>query len=66
MRRNAFVDRVCVRTIRKSNMNVGVLQPESGIYVRRDFVICFQDVLDVHIDKIIEGVDVLFDETLDF
>ncbi len=66
MRRNAFIDRVCVRTIRKSNMNVGVLQPESGIYVRRDFVICFQDVLDVHIDEVIEGVDVLFDETLDF
>lgn len=66
MRRNAFIDRVGVRTIRKSNMNVGVLQPESGIYVRGDFVICFQDVLDVHIDEVIEGVDVLFDETLDF
>jgi len=63
---NAFVDRVCVRTIRKTDMDVGIFQPESGVYVRRDLAICLQDVLDVHIDKIIEGVDVLFDKTLDF
>jgi len=63
---NAFVDRVCVRAIRKSDMDVGILQPESGIYVRRDLVICIQDVLDVHIDKVIKGVDMLFDKTLDF
>jgi len=47
-------------------MDVGIFQPESGVYVRRDLAICLQDVLDVHIDKIIEGVDVLFDKTLDF
>ena len=47
-------------------MDVGILQPESGIYVRRDLVICLQDVLDVHIDKVIKGVNMLFDETLDF
>jgi hypothetical protein len=65
MRRNAFVDRIRIRTIRKSNMNVGILQPEPGIYVRGDFVIRFQDVLDVDIDKVIEGIDVLFDKALD-
>jgi hypothetical protein len=65
MRCNAFVNRVCVHTIGKSNVNVGVLQPEPGIYVRRNFVICFQDVLDVHIYKVIEGVNMLFDQTLD-
>jgi len=47
-------------------MNVGILQPEAGIDVRRDFVICFQDVLDVHIDKVIEGVNVLLDKAFDF
>jgi hypothetical protein len=66
VRRNAFVDRICIRTIRESNMNVGILQPEAGIYVRRDFVICFQDVLDVHINKVIEGVNVLLDKAFDF
>ena len=43
-------------------MNVGVLQPEPGIYVRRDFVICLQDVLDVHIHKVIERVNMLLDQ----
>ena len=66
MWRNAFIDRVCVRAIRKSDMDVGILQPESGIHVRRDLVIRFQDVLDIHIDKVIEGIDMLFDKTLDF
>ena len=66
MWRNAFVDRVCISAIRKSDMDVGILQPKSGIHVGRDLVICFQDVLYVHIDKVIEGVDMLFDKTLDF
>jgi hypothetical protein len=66
MRRNALVDRICVRTIRESDVDVSILQPEAGIYVRCDLVICFQNVFDVHIDKIVEGVDVLFDKTLDF
>ena len=47
-------------------MDVGILQPESGIHVGRDLVICIQDVLNVHIDKVIEGVDMLFDKALDF
>jgi hypothetical protein len=46
-------------------MYVGVLQPEPWVYIRCDLVICFQNVLDVHIDKVIEGVDMLFDQTLD-
>jgi hypothetical protein len=66
MWRNTLVDRVCVCAIRKSDMNVGILQPETGIYVRRDLVICLQDVLDVHIDKVIKRVDMLLDKTLDF
>jgi hypothetical protein len=65
MRGNTLVDRICVRTIGKANMYVGVLQPEPGVYIRRDLVIGSQDVLDVHIDKVIEGVNVLFDQTLD-
>ena len=47
-------------------MNVGVFEPESGIDVRSDLVIGFDDVLDVGIDKVVERVDVLFDETFDF
>jgi hypothetical protein len=65
VRSNTFVDGICVRTIGKPNVYIGVLQPESWVYIRRDLVICFQNVLDVHIDKVIEGVDMLFDQALD-
>jgi hypothetical protein len=65
VRGNTLVDGICVRTIGKANVYVGVLQPEPGVYIRRDFVIGSQDVLDVHIDKVIERVNVLFDQTLD-
>lgn len=47
-------------------MNVGVFEPESGIDIRSDFVVGFDDVLDVSIDKVVERVDVLFDETFHF
>lgn len=47
-------------------MNVGVFEPKSGIDVRSDLVVGFNDVLDVGIDKVVERVDVLFDEAFDF
>lgn len=44
-------------------MNVGVFEPESGIDVRSNFAVGFDDVFDVGINKVVERVDVLFDET---
>lgn len=46
-------------------MNVGIFEPEPGIDVRSDLVVGFDDVLYVCVDKVVERVDVLFDETFD-
>ena len=46
-------------------MNVGVFQPESRVDIRGHFVIGFQNVFDVYVNKVVERVDVLLDETLD-
>ena len=40
-------------------MHVRVLEPKFWIDVGGDFVIRFDDVLDVDVDKVVEGVDVL-------
>lgn len=53
-------------SVRKCNMNIGVFQPEARVDVRSDFVIRFEDVLDVYINKIVERVYVLFNKTLHF
>ena len=63
---DAFVDRVCICPLRKPNLNVRILQPEPGIDIRSDFIIGFDDVLDIYIDEIVEGIYMLFNEALDF
>lgn len=52
-------------TIGKPDVDVGVFEPKSRVNVRSDFMICFNDVLNVEIDKVVERIDVLFDETFD-
>ena len=47
-------------------MNICVLEPKPRIDIGSNFVIGLDDVLDVHIYKVIERVDVLFDETFYF
>lgn len=63
---DALVDSVQIGAVREANLNVGVFEPESGIDVRSDFVVSFDDVLDVGINKVVERINVLFDETLHF
>jgi hypothetical protein len=66
MRRYTLVYRIQIGAVREANTNVCVLEPKAGIDIRSDLVVCPHDVFDVHVDKIIEGVDVLFDQTFDF
>ena len=58
----ALVNRVRVCPVGEADTDVGVLEPETGVDVRGDFVIGLEDVFDVDIDEIVERVDVLFYE----
>ena len=62
MRGDALVNCVRVCSVRETNDNVGILEPKAGVDIRCNFAISFEDVLDVDIDEIIEGLDVLFDQ----
>jgi hypothetical protein len=42
-------------------VDTSVFEPEFGIDVGEDFVVGFEDIREVYIDKIVERVDVLFD-----
>jgi hypothetical protein len=66
MRRNALVDRIKIGPIRESNVDVGVLEPEPRVNVRRDFIVSLDDILDINIDEIVERVYVLLDKSLYF
>jgi hypothetical protein len=66
MRRDTLVYRVQISAVGEADMNVRVLEPKARIDIRGDFVIGPYDIFDVHIDKIVEGVDVLLDQTFDF
>ena len=50
----------------KSHVDVRVFEPEPRVDVRGHFGVGFDDVLDVGVDEVVEGVDVLFDEAFDF
>ena len=52
-------------TIGKPDVDVGVFEPKTRVDVRSDFMVCFNDVLNVDVDEVVERIDVLFDETLD-
>ena len=47
-------------------MDIRIFQPETRVNVGGDFVIRLQDVLDVDIYEIVERVNVLLHQTLDF
>ena len=65
MRSDRFVDGIWVRAVGETDVNIGVLEPETRVYIRGDFAVCFYDILDVYVNKVVERVDVLLDETLD-
>ena len=61
MRSHTLVNRVRVRPVRESDDDVRVFQPKARIDIRSDLVICLKDVLDVDVDEVVEGVNMLFD-----
>lgn len=65
MRRDTTVDGICVGAVGEPDGHVRVLEPEAGIDVGRDLGVCLEDVLNVDVDKVVEGVDVLLYETFD-
>jgi len=62
MRGYAFVNRIRVCAIREADADVGVFEPETGVDIRGDFVVGLEDVSDIDIDEVVEGVNVLFHE----
>ena len=63
---DTFVDGMRIRPVGKSDVNVGVLEPETRINVRGNLVVGFDNIFDIYINKIIERVDVLLDKSLYF
>lgn len=49
-----------------SNMNIQILYVESRVWKTDDFVICFDNLFDVHFDEVVERINVLFDQTFSF
>lgn len=63
MRRNARVDGVLVRSFGRAYADVGVLEVKVGIDVGGDAGVGAEDGLQLDVDKVVERVDVLLDET---
>ena len=59
MRSHTLVDRVRVGPVREADDNVRVFEPKTRVDVGRDLVVGFEDVFDIDIDEIVEGVDML-------
>jgi hypothetical protein len=62
----ALVNCVYVGPIGMTNIDVKIFEPKARIDIRGDLVVGFDDVFDVHINKVIERVDVLFNKALHF
>lgn len=65
MRSDALINSICVRSVRESDGDVCVLEPETRIDIRSDLIISLEDIFDVDIHEIIERVNMLLYETLD-
>jgi hypothetical protein len=63
---HTLVNRFDVSAIREADVDVGVFEPETGVDIRGDFVVSLDDVLEIDVDKVIEGVYVLLDKAFHF
>ena len=63
---DAFVDGVSILPFRKADSYTVVNQLKMWIHVGRDAVVGLDDIVNVNVDKIIEGINVLFNKTFDF
>lgn len=65
VRRDALVDGVLVGSFGRADADVEVFEVEVGVDVRGDAGVRAEDRLEVDVDKVVERVDVLLDESLD-
>lgn len=63
---NALVEGICIGTIREADFYVNVFEPKARVDVRGDFVVSLQDIFDIDVNEVIEGVDMLFYKSFDF
>lgn len=49
-----------------ADVDIGVAEEEFRVDIGRDEVVCFEDLFQFRVDKVVERVDVLLDETLGF
>jgi hypothetical protein len=59
-------NRAIIIPVGKANVHVRVFEPKTRIDIRGDFMIGLDNIFNVHIDKVVERVYVLFDKTLNF
>ena len=64
--RNSFVDCVGIGSVRETDLDVDVLEPETRIDIGCDFVVGLHDIFYVYIHEIVEGVYMLLNQALDF
>ena len=66
MRRDTLVYGIGVCPIGGTNLDIEIFQPKSWIDVGCDFVIGFNDILDVDVDEVVEGINVLLNQPFHF
>lgn len=52
-------------SVRESDVDIDVLEKETRVDIRGDFIVRFDDVFYVNIDEVVERVDMLLDKTFD-
>ena len=63
---HSLVDGLHVVPIRETYVDVGVLEPKTRVDVGSNFVVRFHDILNIHVDKIVEGIYVLLHKAFHF
>jgi hypothetical protein len=63
MRRNPKIYSIPVVANGRPDADVRVLEPKFWVDVRCNLVVGTDDLLEINVDKIVERVDVLFDQT---
>ena len=65
MRGDTLINCIDVSSVGIADLYIRVLEPEARIDVGRDLGVCLEDVFDVDVNEVVEGVDMLLDETFD-
>jgi hypothetical protein len=66
MRGDFLLNRFHFIPVGEAYVDVDIFKPKSWVHIRGYFVISFDYVFEVDIDEVVEGVDMLLNETLHF